>query len=170
MSSVITARLLFDIIRDPSDATLKSLPGHRIAACVFENNFNKVYLSVSSNSSTSAGEGLQTYIIKSVAVDTSPMDLSDLLSQSDELRKTREDAPNTRAEVQLDVTPSLATEINILKVISHSNIICLHEVYCEVSTTFGSHLYLGTHTLPTLIHTLFDSDLIKVVLNHHRLF
>ena len=142
MSTIITAHLLSGVKRSENDASLISLPGHQIAACIFENNFNKVYLSVPSEKNISSHP---SYVIKSIAVDLSPTDVSELLFQTDSINKkgNNDDEENVKSELQLDVSASLAAEINILKIASHSSIIALHEVYCELSTFYGTHLYLS---------------------------
>ena len=152
MSNMISAHLLSGVERSGHDASLISLPGHRITACIFENNFNKVYLSVPLKNNSSHSLPKQTnpsYVIKSIAVDLSPTDLSEILllnriGPTNIIKKkedTKEEVINT--EIQLDVSASLATEINTLKTASHTSIIELHEVYCELSTSFGAHLYLS---------------------------
>lgn len=145
MSSVITANLLSEAVnRNKNDASLLSLPGYEIIKCIFENNFNKVYLSVSNHPRSLSAQKDAIFVIKSIAVDVSPTDFSELLlTQTNTNDDNKIDQINAHLEVQLDVTASLAAEINILKLVSHTNIIELHYVFCEVSIDFGGHLFLG---------------------------
>lgn len=135
MSSAVSARLLPEVIRHAGDATVQSLADYQVLTCISENNFNKIYIATS----TSSGRSV-TFVIKSVAVDVAPSDISELhgvMKRQD--RSVQKDMP----EIQLDVSSFLAAEINVLKSLSHTNIITLHDVMCEASVAFGAHLYIG---------------------------